>query len=360
MGKGKITNCQQKYMKIVFVDRNIDLVRKVREAVKSLDEKKQELIEVHKGDVFDYDGVHVSASNPSFTFGGGLDAVLFKKYNKECLQARKTKGMKRIGNVIFTITVDNEYFATEYRVRKALEFAIENTKTRETLVLSGLGTGIGGLNERTFVKLFITALEKMKVETRTIGKKKQEKTYLWKFLRLDGKTIRSQYGNCTWKVGKWQNPVTKIELCERVYHASELIPHALEYVSGEVLARVEVRGKSLKESDKQVWENMRIVEAWELQKEDFVRIAIYAARQVLPLYEQSYSDKRPRRAIEAAEQWLENPCDENESAARAASAASAASAARAARAASAASVASAAIEDIHNFIIGQLNNYKKL
>jgi hypothetical protein len=95
-------------------------------------------------------------------------------------------------------------------------------------------------------------------------------------------------------------------------------------------------------------------------KKQNVKYAIYAASQVIDIYEkESPEDKRPRQAIEAAKAWLKNPTKRNRKAAsaaseaaRAASAAAseaaswaaswAASAARAARAASAASAARAA------------------
>jgi len=64
-----------------------------------------------------------------------------------------------------------------------------------------------------------------------------------------------------------------------------------------------------------------------LTKEDAVRFAIFAAREVLPIFEIKYpNDNRPRKAIESAEAWLANPCDETSRAAFAA-----AYAARAAR-----------------------------
>ena len=74
-----------------------------------------------------------------------------------------------------------------------------------------------------------------------------------------------------------------------------------------------------------------------LTKKQSVEIAIACARHTLPIFEEKYpEDLRPRKAIEAAENWLRDPSAE--SAARAASAeraAWAASAASAARAASA-------------------------
>ena len=56
-----------------------------------------------------------------------------------------------------------------------------------------------------------------------------------------------------------------------------------------------------------------------------IRYAVYAAKQVLEIYEEKYpDDKRPRRAIRAAERCLKNPTPENRAAADAADAADAA------------------------------------
>ena len=73
-----------------------------------------------------------------------------------------------------------------------------------------------------------------------------------------------------------------------------------------------------------------------LSHENKVRYAIYAAEQVLGIFEEKYpDDKRPRLTIEAAKNYLANPCDETKEAA-------ADSTAYAARAASDASADSAA------------------
>ena len=70
-----------------------------------------------------------------------------------------------------------------------------------------------------------------------------------------------------------------------------------------------------------------------LTKEDAVRYAVFAAREVLPIFEIKYpNDNRPRKAIESAEAWLANPCEETMNAVDAAADAAAA-AAYAARAA---------------------------
>ena len=93
------------------------------------------------------------------------------------------------------------------------------------------------------------------------------------------------------------------------------------------------------------WANWVICRVFD--KPNKVRYAIFAAEQVIYLFENKYpDDKRPRKAIDAAKAWLDNPsatyADSASSAAFAASAASASSAASAAYAVSAAYAASAA------------------
>ena len=80
-----------------------------------------------------------------------------------------------------------------------------------------------------------------------------------------------------------------------------------------------------------------------LNRKNKIRYALYAAKQILPIFENKYpDDKRPRQAIEAAEEYLKNPSEENKEkcnaaadAARAAAAYAAADAAYAAYAADA-------------------------
>ena len=148
--------------------------------------------------------------------------------------------------------------------------------------------------------------------------------------------LRSGVGDMTWKVGTWHNHKGKLDMCTSGLHASVRAIDAMRYVDCEILALVEVRGKHLKQDDKQCWSEMRVVKAYRWEKPDSVAMAIYSAELVIGEYEKRYpDDKRPRRAIEAAKAWLENPTEEN----RAAYAASAASAAYAAYAANAAKAA---------------------
>jgi len=86
-------------------------------------------------------------------------------------------------------------------------------------------------------------------------------------------------------------------------------------------------GKSYSDAIKQCiadnklqWANWGIVRV--MDKIERVKYAVYAARQVLNIFEDKYpNDKRPREAIESAEQWTRNPSEKNRNAADAASAA---------------------------------------
>ena len=142
-------------MKIKFIDKNQSLVNKVRKATLHLPFRAEVLCD----DIFNYEGVIVSASNPDFTMGAGLDALIAEKYPEEVKQARKNPNKnQRIGNVIFTITVNEDLKATKSRVIKALKFALFNVKKNETALISGLGTGIGGLDEDEFVWIFLKSI----------------------------------------------------------------------------------------------------------------------------------------------------------------------------------------------------------
>ena len=90
------------------------------------------------------------------------------------------------------------------------------------------------------------------------------------------------------------------------------------------------------------WANWLIVRVMTYRQ--FVRYAVYAAEQVLPIYEKKYpKDDRPRKAIEAAKKCIDNPSEENKKAAAAsANAATAYAASAATSAAYAAAYASAA------------------
>jgi hypothetical protein len=80
--------------------------------------------------------------------------------------------------------------------------------------------------------------------------------------------------------------------------------------------------------------------------ENCQKYAIFAAKQVIQIYEKKYPrDSRPRQAIEAAEKYLNEPTEDNKNAAYAAAAAADATAYAAAAAADAAADAAGAAAD---------------
>ena len=75
-----------------------------------------------------------------------------------------------------------------------------------------------------------------------------------------------------------------------------------------------------KDEQKLQWCNWGVARL--LRREDQIRYAIYAARKVLHIYEEKYpNDDRPKRAIDAAEKYLNEPTEENKKTADAAYAA---------------------------------------
>lgn len=154
---------------------------------------------------------------------------------------------------------------------------------------------------------------------------------LYKFLNLKRGKIKSNSGDTTWNIGEWQHLDGKLTMCEYGFHASKTPYQAFFYVQGEVLAIVEVKGKSIKEDDKECWSDMRIVKAYKWKKKDSVALSIFSAELVLENFENEFpNDKRPREAIEAARRVLFRDTAKNRSAARSAAWSAARSAARSA------------------------------
>lgn len=131
-------------MKILFIDKNKSLVDKVSKL----------WLETYCDDIFNYKWVIVTASNPKFTMWWWLDRAIYNRYSDVCkIKQSKLWLNERIEDIIFTITVNNNIQAEEYLVKEAIEYAIDNIKPNETLLLSWLGTWIWWLSEEKFVKI---------------------------------------------------------------------------------------------------------------------------------------------------------------------------------------------------------------
>src|ERR1035437_574843 len=157
--------------------------------------------------------------------------------------------------------------------------------------------------------------------------------YMYKFLNLDKKKIKSNHGNTIWLIGEWQHVDGEMKACNNGLHCSKKIYEAFSYVQGEVLAKVEVKGEHHDENDKSAYSDMRIIEAYRWTKKDSVALGIFSAELCLKEFEKLYpDDKRPREAIDAARAVLAHDTAKNRYAAWSAarSAGSAESAARSA------------------------------
>ena len=136
---------------ITIIDINPIFIRKMKKAIKYL--PKDINIKFDKFEKTNKN-VIVSASNQDFIMGGGIDALIATEYKEECKKVTKGEN-QRIGNVIFTITVDKDLKASIKLVEESLKFAFENIKKGENMMLTGLGTGIGELDIENFIWIFL-------------------------------------------------------------------------------------------------------------------------------------------------------------------------------------------------------------
>src|SRR3990167_4892913 len=134
---------------------------------------------------------------------------------------------------------------------------------------------------------------------------KAEMIKRYKFFRIG---LKSDSGDLTWKKGVWKKVDGELNMCHWGLHCSKEINQALGFVRGEILAEVEVRGKSIILNDKECYSEMKILKTWKWTKKDSVALAVYAAELVIAIFEKEYpKDDRPRKAIEAAKYWLKHP-----------------------------------------------------
>lgn len=115
---------------------------------------------------------------------------------------------------------------------------------------------------------------------------------LYKFLRTG---LTSDYGDHTWEVGKWYEVEGELEKCGNGFHGSSDPLDALSYVKGEILAICEVEGDCVKDTSKQCWRRMRILDARNWTKHDSVALAMFASKLALPKHP---TDDRVLMAIE--------------------------------------------------------------
>jgi uncharacterized protein YjbI with pentapeptide repeats len=147
-------------MKIIFCEKNKELLKKVKEVFKNETNNLHcELIteiDVFKAKKKYPNALITTTSNPDFSMGGGLDALIKEKYPEQCQIPREFKFTK---DLFFTITVDKNIKSSKSIVQRAL-LGIYFASRKNDIIFTGLGTGIGGLSIDDFIselKKFVNA-----------------------------------------------------------------------------------------------------------------------------------------------------------------------------------------------------------
>ena len=139
-------------MKLTFCDKNKNLVKKVDTLFKKYKKNEAGLeLKAVSQDIFKYQakngGLICSASNPDFNMAGGLDSLISKNFPEEVKMAKE---FNMTDNLFFLITVDKNIKSSKEIIRRALAgvFAYRDNN----LILTGIGTAIGGLDESIFLE----------------------------------------------------------------------------------------------------------------------------------------------------------------------------------------------------------------
>jgi len=121
----------------------------------------------------------------------------------------------------------------------------------------------------------------------------------------------TQYGH-KFKKGVWYKCKEPLQICLVGWHCSKNIIDAMNYVSAGYIAEVEVKGKSKTQSDKEAWEEIKIIKLYKWTRKDSISLAIFSAELTIKNFEKEYpNDKRPRETIEAAKRVLKNDTKKN-------------------------------------------------
>jgi len=129
--------------------------------------------------------------------------------------------------------------------------------------------------------------------------------------------LRSENGDEQWSIGEWKKVDGELELCRVGLHACRTPYQSINYVYGTRWFKAEARGNILEYFDKFCASEMRLIK--EIPITVIHQWMVDCAYRVLPIYEQQHpEDNRPRKALEAKQAWIDNPCEETARAAKAA------------------------------------------
>ncbi len=143
--------------KIIICDKNKELIDYLKANVLKTGDKTGIEFEFVCGDIIELhekteNSRIVTASNPSFSPDGGLDAVLASKYSWE-----EATEFAFNNDLFFVVSVDEERKANEKLIQRAL-IGVLGYLPKFTLLLTGIGTGIGGLAIEVLGRLIVDVL----------------------------------------------------------------------------------------------------------------------------------------------------------------------------------------------------------
>jgi hypothetical protein len=127
-------------------------------------------------------------------------------------------------------------------------------------------------------------------------------TKAYKFIHSD---MKSENGNHKWKLGKWYHHDGELELCNSGFHACKTALQSLSYVYGDKWFIVEAKGKMIKDDDKFVCSDMRLVKEIPINKV-VKHFALRCAKRSLKYYTKQYpNDNRVSECIRITELYLD-------------------------------------------------------
>ena len=198
--------------KLIICDKNKELIKAVEKYLKENGSGVFDSVEVVHGDVVKLHEKRpetriVTASNPSFSPDGGLDAVLAKKYEWQ------PKEFSWDSHLFYAVSVDDKRVSNK-NILLRLAVGLLGFSHNFVPILTGVGTGIGGLEVAVFIEILRAVLTNLRsanlrsakdhalyADNLTLLRYQKHKLRAFKFVTSDMKSPIN--GDVTYKVGKY-------------------------------------------------------------------------------------------------------------------------------------------------------------
>ena len=146
--------------KLIICDKNKELIKAVEKYLKENGSGVFDSVEVVHGDVVKLHEKRpetriVTASNPSFSPDGGLDAVLAKKYEWQ------PKEFSWDSHLFYAVSVDDKRVSNK-NILLRLAVGLLGFSHNFVPILTGVGTGIGGLEVAVFIEILRAVLTNLR------------------------------------------------------------------------------------------------------------------------------------------------------------------------------------------------------